>query len=57
MERLGYSPDEVAQSLGLSRELINDLLRTGKLGSVKAGRRRVIGKHHIDAFLGIKQSD
>jgi plasmid maintenance system antidote protein VapI len=29
MERLAFSPDEVAESLGLSRELINDLIRTG----------------------------
>lgn len=56
MERLAYSPDEVAESLGLSRELINDLIRTGELGSIKAGRRRVIGKHHIAAFLGIEKA-
>ena len=50
-ERLAYSPDEVAELLGISRELVHDLLRTGQLGSVKAGRRRLIGKHHLDAFL------
>jgi excisionase family DNA binding protein len=49
--RLAYSPDEVAEALGISRELVNDLLRTGQLGSVKAGRRRLIGKHHLEAFL------
>lgn len=51
VERLAYSPDEVAEALGISRELVNDLLRTGQLGSVKAGRRRLIGKHHLEAFL------
>jgi excisionase family DNA binding protein len=45
------SPDEVAEALGISRELVNDLLRTGQLGSVKAGRRRLIGRHHIETFL------
>jgi excisionase family DNA binding protein len=50
-ERLAYSPDEAAELLGISRELVHDLLRTGQLGSVKAGRRRLIGKHHLDAFL------
>jgi excisionase family DNA binding protein len=49
--RLAYSPDEVAEALGISRELVNDLLRTGQLGSVKAGRRRLIGRHHLEAFL------
>jgi len=55
MERLAFSPDEVAESLGLSRELINDLIRTGELGSIKAGRRRIIGKHHLAQFLGMEQ--
>jgi excisionase family DNA binding protein len=54
--RLAYSPDEVAKALGISRELVNDLLRTGQLGSVKAGRRRLIGRHHLEAFLDRDQS-
>ncbi len=50
-ERLAYSPEEAAELLGISRELVHDLLRTGQLGSVKAGRRRLIAKHHLEAFL------
>jgi excisionase family DNA binding protein len=50
-ERLAYSPDEAAELLGISKELVHDLLRTGQLGSVKAGRRRLIAKHHLEAFL------
>ena len=49
--RRAYSPDEAAELLGISRELVHDLLRTGQLGSVKAGRRRLIAKHHLEAFL------
>jgi excisionase family DNA binding protein len=49
--RLAYSPDEAAELLGISKELIHDLLRTGRLGSVKAGRRRLIAKRHLEAFL------
>jgi len=41
--------------LGISTELIHDLLRTGQLGSAKAGRRRLIGKHHLEAFLASGQ--
>src|SRR5258708_27572519 len=55
-ERLAYSPDEAAELLGISRELVHDLLRTGQLGSVKAGRRRLIGKHHLEEFLAGEQS-
>jgi excisionase family DNA binding protein len=51
LERLAYSPEEAAELLGISRELVHDLLRTGQLGSVKAGRRRLIGKRHLEAFL------
>jgi excisionase family DNA binding protein len=54
-ERLAYSPDEAAELLGISRELVHDLLRTGQLGSVKAGRRRLIGRHHLEAFLAREQ--
>jgi excisionase family DNA binding protein len=54
-ERLAYSPDEAAELLGISTELVHDLLRTGQLGSVKAGRRRLIGKHHLEAFLAGRQ--
>ena len=50
-ERLAYSPDEAAELLGISRELVHDLLRTGQLGSVKAGRRRLIARYHLEAFL------
>ena len=49
--RLAYSPDEAAGVLGISPELLYDLLRTGQLGSVKAGRRRLISRANIDAFL------
>jgi excisionase family DNA binding protein len=53
-ERLAYSPDEAAELLGISTELVHDLLRTGQLGSVKAGRRRLIAKHHLEEFLADK---
>jgi excisionase family DNA binding protein len=50
-ERLAYSPDEATDVLGICRELAHELLRTGPLGSAKAGRRRLIGKHHLEEFL------
>lgn len=54
-ERLAYSPEEAADLLGISRELVHDLLRTGQLGSVKAGRRRLIGRQHLEVFLASEQ--
>jgi excisionase family DNA binding protein len=50
-ERLAYSVDEVAQITGLSRDLLYDQMRSGRLGSIKVGRRRIITRQHLDAFL------
>ena len=50
-ERLAYSVEEAAAALGVSRDVIYDQLRTGRLKSIKVGRRRIIGRHHIDEFL------
>ena len=50
-DRLAYSPEEAAELLGISKELVHNLLRTAQLGSVNAGRRRLISKHHLEGFL------
>lgn len=50
-ERLAYSVDEVAQITGLSRDLLYDQMRTGQLGYIKVGRRRIIIRQHLEAFL------
>lgn len=50
-ERLAYSVNEAARALGLSRELIYDQLRTGRLDSIKVGRRRIITRKNLDKFL------
>jgi excisionase family DNA binding protein len=51
VERIAYSVPETARALGLSRELIYDELWSNRLGSVKAGRRRIITRQQIDAWL------
>jgi excisionase family DNA binding protein len=51
MERLAYSVEEAAEALGISRDLIYDLMRAGKLGFLKVGRRRIITRQHLDSFL------
>jgi excisionase family DNA binding protein len=50
-ERLAYSVDEAATVLGVARETIYELIRTGQLRSRKAGSRRIIGRHHLMEFL------
>ena len=50
-ERLAYSLDEAAAMTGLSRELLYDQMRAGKLAYLKVGRRRIITRQHLNAFL------
>jgi excisionase family DNA binding protein len=50
-ERLAYSVDEAAAITGLSRELLYNQMRTGKLAYLKVGRRRIITRQHLEAFL------
>ena len=51
-ERLAYSVDEAVQLTGLSRDLLYDQMRRGKLTYVKVGRSRLITRHHLQQFLG-----
>jgi excisionase family DNA binding protein len=50
-ERLAYSVDEAAAITGLSRDLLYDQMRAGKLAYLKVGRRRIITRQHPEAFL------
>ena len=50
-ERLAYSVEEAAQITGLSRDLLYDQMRTGRLAYLKVGRRRIITRQHLEAFL------
>lgn len=52
-ERLAYSVDEAAQLTGLSRDLLYDEMRRGRLTYVKIGRRRLITRQHLEQFLGL----
>ena len=51
VERLAYSVDEAAAITGLSRDLLYDQMRTGKLAYLKIGRRRIITRQDLEAFL------
>ena len=49
--RLAFGVQEVADALGVSRELVKDMIRTGELPSVKLGRRRLISRKALERFL------
>jgi excisionase family DNA binding protein len=50
-DRLAYSVDEAAGLTGLSRDLLYDQMRAGNLTYLKVGRRRIITRQHLEAFL------
>ncbi len=49
--KLAYSVNEAARITGLSRDLLYDQMRTGKLAYLKVGRRRIITRQQLNAFL------
>jgi excisionase family DNA binding protein len=49
--RLAFGVDELADALGLSRTLIKQMIRTGELPSVKAGRRRLVARKALERWL------
>jgi excisionase family DNA binding protein len=51
LERLTWAVAEVAQSRGVSRDLVNDLIAAGRLRSVKTGGRRLIPADALEEFL------
>jgi excisionase family DNA binding protein len=55
-QRSAYSVAEAAAVTGLSRDLLYDQMRTGKLGYLKVGRRRIITREHLAAFLAIRSA-
>jgi excisionase family DNA binding protein len=51
MERLLLSPDQVAESLGVCRSRVYDLMRTRELPSVKIGRARRVPVSAVRAYV------
>ena len=56
VEPLAYTVDEAAQATRLSRDLLYDEMRAGRLAYLKVGRRRIITRQHLDAFLARRAS-
>jgi excisionase family DNA binding protein len=51
LEPLSYSPEDAALVTGLARTAIYALIRDGKLKSIKEGKRRIIPRTEIQAYL------
>jgi excisionase family DNA binding protein len=49
--RLAYTVTQAARALGLPKSMIYDQLQANRLASVKVGKRRIITRQQIDAWL------
>ncbi len=46
-----YNVDEACQALGLSRTVIYELIRSGRLRSIKQGRRRLVPLQAVEDYV------
>jgi excisionase family DNA binding protein len=51
VERMAYSPQEAAASVGLSIGTIYNLIKSGKLAAFKCERRILISRANLEAFV------
>lgn len=51
VQKLGYSIDEAAHAVGLSRTSVKNLIAAGRLRTVHVGRRVVIPRGEVEALL------
>lgn len=57
MERMLYTVEEVARSLGLGRTKVYELIKSEQLTSVRIGQARRIPADAVTAFLSTLRSD
>lgn len=51
MDQLLVSPADAARKLGIGRTLLYELIASGRLPSIKLGRRRLIATASLDNFV------
>jgi excisionase family DNA binding protein len=57
MEQLLYRPKQAAQVLGISRDKLYDLIRAGRITSVKDGRARLITADALTAYVRLLKDE
>lgn len=50
-QRLAYTVQETAAALGVSTDLVRDLIDRGELNAVRAGRRRLIRAESLELWM------
>ena len=57
MDKLLYRPKEAAKALGIGRDKLYDLMRSGRLESHKDGGARLITAEALRAYVALLQSE
>jgi excisionase family DNA binding protein len=57
MEKLLYRPKEAAAVLDISRDKLYDLIRAGRIASVKDGRARFITADALSAYVALLEAE
>ncbi|MDQ2874243.1 MAG: helix-turn-helix domain-containing protein [Actinomycetota bacterium] len=57
MEKLLYRPKEAASALGIGRDKLYDLMRSGRLQSVKDGGARFITADALRAYIAMLEDE
>ena len=57
IERLAYSPGELARALGISKTYAYSLVRSGRIGALRVGSRWLIPVREVDAFLARRNGE
>ncbi len=57
MEKLLYRPKEAANALGIGRDKLYDLMRSGRLRSVKDGGARFITADALAEFVAMLEAE
>jgi excisionase family DNA binding protein len=57
IERLAYSPGELAKALGISRTYAYSLVRDGRIRSIRVGSRWLVPVREVEAFLRKAEED
>jgi excisionase family DNA binding protein len=57
MNKLLYRPKEAAQMLGIGRDKLYDLMRSGRLRSVKDGRARFITTKALTEYVAMLEAE
>ena len=57
MNKLLYRPKEAAQLLGIGRDKLYDLMRSGRLHAVKDGRARFITASALAEYVAMLEAE